>query len=436
MNVLTTEQDGDQALRHLCRTESARLAMVRLRMLDVHPFWGHLLLHVRLLPAPWLDAFAATDCLRRIWFNPRHTRHLDVDQLGFVLAHELGHHLLETAPRARGRDPLRWNMATDYAINRIVARSDGGDPTAPGMRYRLPDGNYPELGEVRCLLDHRFAGLVAEAIYEQLLAEAPRAGLRITVRLGGAGSQAGDDLLEIEVPGVLDHGGGIDVHLPVDLTEAEREELRDRVIGAVEAAVATDSRGDVPGELVREVLARGRSVVPWQRLLHRLLGQALPATEYSLARPNRRYLAADLVVPGLVGGGPERVVVAIDSSGSMSSEVLAAACTELADLATRVDEITVLIADARIQQVIPPAQLPAFLRNARLSGGGGTRHEPVFEWIERQSWRPDLFIGLTDLFSSFPTRRPPWPVLWISPRRHGKAPWGTVVEVHLGEIDP
>ena len=428
-----------RALLALCAAESRRFAMVRMRMIDVHPFWGHLLLHFRLIPAPELSAFAATDCVRRIWFNPRHTQHLDVDQLGFVLAHELGHHLLESNPRERGRDALRWNMATDYAINRIVARIGGGGRPAPGVRYRSPDGHYPELGQVRCLNDPRFDGLIAEAIYEQLLAERPPAGLRITVHLGTPGQGGGAldiDLPDMDVPGVMDHGGGIDVHLPVDLSEAEREELRDRVTAAVQSAEATAHRGDVPGELVREVCARGRSVVPWQRLLHRLVGEALPATEYSLSRPNRRYLAEDLLVPGLVGDGPERVVVAIDSSGSMSGETLAAACTELAALSHRVGEITVLIADAKVQRVIRPAELPEFLRQTRLPGGGGTKHEPVFAWIASQPWRPDLFVGLTDLFSSFPTARPNYPVLWIAPKRHGKAPWGTVVEVHSDRLDP
>ena len=411
--------------------ESRRIAMVRMRMLDVHPFWGHLLLHVKLLPAPHLDAFAATDCRRRIWFNPRHTQHLDLDQLGFVLVHELGHHLLETQSRERGRDPLRWNMATDYAINRIVARIGCGERPAPGKCYRLPDGTYPELGEVNCLHDPRFHGLIAEAIYEQLLAETPPAGVCITVHLGPGG-----ETLAIDVPGVFDHGGGIDVHLPVELDESDREDLRDRVVAAVQAADAAEHRGDVPGELVREITARSRAVVPWQRLLHRLLGEALPNTEYGLTRPNRRYLIEDLIVPGPVGAEPDRVVVAIDSSGSMSAPMLAAACAELTELATRVGEITVLVADAKVQRVIHPAELPAFLRQIHLPGGGGTSHLPVFHWVERQRWRPDLFVGLTDLFSKFPGPKPPYPVLWIAPEHHGKAPWGAVVEVSSAGIDP
>jgi predicted metal-dependent peptidase len=54
---------------------------------------------------------------------------------------------------------------------------------------------------------------------------------------------------------------------------------------------------------------------------------------------------------------------------------------------------------------------------------------PVFEWIRERRLQPELFIGMTDLFTELPTRRPAFPVLWLVPQRHGVAPWGTVVEV-------
>jgi predicted metal-dependent peptidase len=53
----------------------------------------------------------------------------------------------------------------------------------------------------------------------------------------------------------------------------------------------------------------------------------------------------------------------------------------------------------------------------------------VFAWIQEQRLHPDLFVGLTDLESQFPEQAPGYPVLWVTPRRHGTAPWGHVVEV-------
>ena len=54
--------------------ESERLAALRMQMLEMHPFWGYLLLQMKLVPASELPAFAATDAVSHIWFNPELTR--------------------------------------------------------------------------------------------------------------------------------------------------------------------------------------------------------------------------------------------------------------------------------------------------------------------------------------------------------------------------
>jgi len=131
-------------LERIARDEARRVSALRLQLMDLHPFWGYLLAHLRILHAPQLCSFAATDCRRHVWPNPLLTRHLSLPQLGFVLAHELGHHLLATADRRRGRRAHRWNCATDYAINRIVAAIE--HPARPGERlYRSPDGTHEGL---------------------------------------------------------------------------------------------------------------------------------------------------------------------------------------------------------------------------------------------------------------------------------------------------
>ena len=102
--------------------ESERLAALRMQMLEMHPFWGYLLLQMRLVPALRLPAFAATDAINHIWFNPALTRDLDVRELGFVLAHEVCHQVLASMERRNGREEFKWNIATDYTINAMKDR--------------------------------------------------------------------------------------------------------------------------------------------------------------------------------------------------------------------------------------------------------------------------------------------------------------------------
>jgi predicted metal-dependent peptidase len=389
--------------------EAQRISAVRMHMLERHPFWGFLLMNVRLSADPTLPAIAATDCVRHIWYDPRRTRALDFRSLGFVLAHELGHHVYATAARAKGRNHHLWNIATDYAINRIV--SCIVDPVTGDAAYRpLPD----------ILLHSRFDGMTAEQIYEALQ-EDPVGVLLMRVH---------PDPKEVDAAGqrTSDHGGGLDVHLPAELDDAAREELAKRLRSAVAHAAAQGAAGQVPGEFARLVGA-GRSTVPWQRLFRRLVASSTTRDEYDPRRPHPRWAGEGFVVPSLSGERCGRVVVALDTSGSMSPESLATACAEIRGLAQQVEDLTVLVADARVQEVVELDALERWLKRGRARGGGGTDHRPVFEWIARSGRPPELFVGLTDLRSQFPERTPPFPVVWIVPEIHRDAPFGRVIVV-------
>jgi len=415
--------------------ELSRAQSLRMQMLELFPFWGFLLVQVRLVPDAELECIAATDCVRHIWFNPLKTRHLNHRQMGFVLAHEVGHQVFASAERRRGRNAHLWNCATDYAINRIVAGMR--DPATGRGQYEAPEGAIPGLGEIRILLDPRFDGRIAEAIYEELAEDALPEPISVTLSLarpdengGTEGGAAGSNGVRVRLPGCTDHGGGIDIHLPGGLTPEQRDEVRDRLGAALARSAEDDDPGAVPGEWLRRLGVGGPPRVPWRRLFRAYAGEATAKDDYSLARPNRRYLDQDIVVPGLHGERAGHVVVAVDTSGSISVAQLTAVAAELLELSRSVEEMTLIVADAKVQRVIQSPDLPAFLRSGRMRGGGGTDHRPVFDWIAEHRLRPDLFVGLTDLFTRFPRRRPPYPVLWVAPAEHGAAPWGRVVTLN------
>lgn len=407
------------------RSELARVSVLRLQMLELHPFWGYLLAHLRMVPALGLPAFAATDCCRHIWFNPQRTQVLSMGQLGFVLAHELGHHLLASAERQRARNPHLWNCATDFAINRIVAAIE--HPSRPGEPlYASPDGEYPGLGEVRILLDERWDGMIAEAIYAQLEEESLPAPGSVVVDLRPSD---GDGVEGPRLPNVTDHGGGLDLHLPDRLTAGQRREVRERIQAAVHHAEASRRPGNVPGEEVCPFASDLRPRVPWSRLLRRYAGSVTSRDDFARHRPDRRFLELDLAVPGRWSEGLGCLVVALDTSASMPAALLAAVGAELRSLARQAQETLLIVADAKVQEVVTDLELERFLLQGRLRGGGGTDHRPVFEWLREHGVAPDLFVGITDLRSRFPSRAPGFPVLWLSPEDHGEAPWGQTVEL-------
>jgi predicted metal-dependent peptidase len=65
----------------------------------------------------------------------------------------------------------------------------------------------------------------------------------------------------------------------------------------------------------------------------------------------------------------------------------------------------------------------------RMVGEGGTRFQPVFDWVEEQGIEPEGLIYMTDLEGPMPVD-PGYPVLWVTPDfiQH-VAPFGTHVKI-------
>ena len=426
------------------KKEADRISKLRLEMLQAHPFWGYLLLQIKILPAPELPCFAATDCVHHIWYNPLKTQHLNHAQLGFVLAHELGHQIYATHSRRGRRNAQLWNCATDYAINRIVAQIS--HPVFPRRQlYQVPEGKFPKLGKIKILLDEKYTGMIAETIYDRLDAEQlpdPKS-CEIIIQLdseggeigeGGAGNEASDENSSqgpcIRIPNLTDHGGGIDIHLPESLSQDDIDEIESRIHSAVEHWQQQSGRGHAPVNLLSELEWTASGRVDWRSVFRSYTQTALSPDQYSLRRPHRRYLELDYVVPSLHGERVPHVMVSIDSSGSMTAEMIQEVGRELKALSQTVEQMTLIIADHEVLDVIEDQDMDRFLAKGQVRGGRGTDHRPVFQWIEDSKTQPDLYVGLTDLCSRFPAQPPNFPVLWLTPYdQHPLPPWGTVIEV-------
>lgn len=399
--------------------EAERMAALRMQLLEMHPFWGYLLLQVRLVPAMRLPAPAATDTIRHIWYNPRLTRELNVRELGFVLAHEVCHQVLASRERRNGREMFKWNMATDYAINSLIA-----DIPIPGARYWGEDSRLYQMPE-GALYHPQYHNWVAEVIYEDLCRRKNLKSSPVDVEVILPDEKGHDRQLSA----VSDHRGGIDIHLPQEPDEDQREVLEKRIQAAVENFYANSEQGDMPAEMLRHLGLLDGPKIPWQRILHHYADAVLNSGDYSLAHPNKHYWARDLVVPGHYDETVSSLVVALDTSGSMTDAMIRAAAGEIRGMLTQAQEATLIVADSVVQQVVPLDELENVLKKGAFHGGGGTDHHCVFEYIATHHLNPRIFIGISDLYSSFPERQPPYFVLWLTPGSHAKPPWGKVIEL-------
>jgi len=151
--------------------------------------------------------------------------------------------------------------------------------------------------------------------------------------------------------------------------------------------------------------------------------------DYDWMRPNRKWFGRGVVLPSLVSDELPQVVVANDTSGSISDRQMQEFAGAISDILGSFDTTaTVLHCDTAVRKVeeLTRADLPLRLEPI---GGGGTDFRPVFDHVEEHGLEPACLIYLTDLYGCFPQRPPDYPVLWVVNRDScaGPPPFGEVI---------
>jgi predicted metal-dependent peptidase len=154
----------------------------------------------------------------------------------------------------------------------------------------------------------------------------------------------------------------------------------------------------------------------------------------SWKKPNRRYIHSGMYLPGTDGENKmERLVLAIDVSGShvhYVEPVIAEMKKVHADLKP---ELHVLYFDSKIcrHDVFMPDDEPV----PNPCGGGGTRFDIIWDYIEEEKIDPKCTVVLTDMYAYDFGLEPSYPVMWLSTEKlgHGAsvAPFGKVIYVDL-----
>ena len=391
-------------------SNSQRIQKARTALLLDHPFFGSLLYRLKDRESLAVKTMA-TDGVSLLW-NPEFVETLTAATLAGTLAHEVMHPGLHHHLRRSGRDPKRWNIACDYAINPLLV--DAG--------LKLPEG---------ILLENRFRSMSAEQIYNLLESEEDSDADSEDKQQATASteSQSGPEGSESKETSAPETDGGIgqvlDAPRESDDSPSEQEQAREWGIAVKQAMTVAQQAGTMPAGLDRAMEGVAEAAVNWRELLRRLWSESTVA-DYSWMRPNRRHLWNGLYLPGAVREGVGEIVIAVDCSGSISGRQLRLFEAEARSIleGQRPERVYVLYFDAVVQKVeIYEAGQPISLNPV---GGGGTEFGPCFEWVAERSMMPQTMIFLTDLYGSFPPSAPSYPVLWASTGRR-QAPFGEVI---------
>lgn len=393
-----------------------KLAAARTRLILDKPFLGALVLRLPMTAAdPKWCPTTATDA-RRFYYNPDYIERLSLAQTQFMLAHEALHCALSHFARRNHRIKQRWDVACDFAINPLLVK-DGLSPPPGALNLEV------------------FDGLTAEEIYPALDDNNADEPLDKHLYDGEGGTGGSGQSGELPAGGGGDSGqepeqsGQGAAPPPEPLSAPERDELSNRwqqyLASAAQSALQA---GKLSGSMARLVDHLLQPQLPWRMLLARYLTLSA-RDDYTYLRPSRREGA--MIFPALRSAQLE-VTVALDVSGSVSDQDIGEFLAEIDALKSQIRaRVTLLACDSDLSADSPWRFEPwdALQAPRQFAGGGGTRFAPVFEWVEKQSARPDLLLYFTDAQAAFPPAEPDYPVIWLV-KGKAKVPWGQRIQLN------
>ncbi len=414
-----------------------KLATARTRLILDKPFLGALVLRLPMVPGDpsWCDT-TFTDG-KTFYYNNDYIDALDAEQTQFALSQQALHCALSHFHRRGHRIGHRWDLACAYAVTPLLIK-DGLKPVPDVMYLRDYEGMTAE--EIYpCLEDNDNSG---ERDLEQQASDSSDNHDNDSQKGEGAdkGNQErqrndqqdgqGDQKESPDDQGQGKDKGKGGAPAPAAMNPQELDALsvqwQQRMAGAAQQALQS---GKLEGEMARMVDYLLQPQLPWRMLLARYMS-ATARDDYSYARPSAR--RGDPAVYPTLRSHETNIVVAIDTSGSISAEEIQAFISEVDAIKSQVRaRVTLLTCDSDLNYGCPWIfeAWDEFTFDVELRGGGGTSFRPVFDWVDAQDNAPGLVIYFTDAEGIFPESEPGYPVSWLV-KGKAKVPFGQRVQLN------
>lgn len=376
-------------------------------------YFGNILLGLKICPTYSVDTMAVDD-MGNIYINPYFgLKELSEEETTGVLAHEAFHVANATFFRQHGRIHKLWNIATDYIMNRDLVEggfklpSIGCIPENKGGRFIIPKLNNVDVTDMD-----------AEQLYDVLKKESEKQNEQIQKMLEKLSqmqeqldkhldSEEASNIETIEIPGLTANeqdryepksGEGMTPQQKADQLREVEESAYDKTIKDQQAN--PDSKSSIPRSIQSEKSAP--PVKNWKAILQDFIK---PSTNIRTNMSTPRTMTH---VINMKGGsyrpqtylpkvqfeeGNVDLYIAIDTSGSISKEVLGSYIRGIVDLlkqfkSNRV-KLTIIFWHTNAYNSITldskklsPSAAQEALSRAKIMGGG-TEIGSVKEWFDK-----------------------------------------------------
>ena len=344
-----------------------KLITARVSLLLQESFFGNLATRLKLINADdWLET-AATDG-RNFYYNTSFINQLTPKEVEFLFGHEVLHAIYSHILRREERDSDIWNIACDYCVNADLVKHKIGTMISTALYSK------------------KYDDMCAEQVYDNLVKNAKK----------------------ISIPTLLN--GLIDKHLKIDkadgedgqggpaLSAEELQQIGDELKIAVIQAVQTTSEENIPGNVKRLINEMTEPQLNWRELLSQRI-QSLVKDDYTWMRASRRGWHMDAVMPGMKTKETIDVCISLDSSGSISREMLQDFLGEVRGMMQEFDDfrISIWCIDTQVYnfQVFTSDNIDEF-DDYEIMGHGGNTFEENWRFMREMDIVPKLFIMFTD----------------------------------------
>lgn len=425
----------------------------RCRLLEKHPFVGHLAMHLDLIPVIDGRMTTATTDGTRMFVDAEFYQKMDEEERLGIIGHEVWHCALRHFQRKENRDRWKFNFACDVEVDLLLHKDGFKVEILPHeadwegkSAEQIYDLMFPGLEQFQKEDEHIYASdPLPKPNGEETDSDEPEENggkqKEAPTKGGGGESSSGQNAPrrqgisgDASLPRVS-HDGVVDPDFQPAMEPELAENWKDHLKNTIEQERKKGNKGigTLPGNV--EDIIKDEFISPtlnWQRLLLDYVSQSFGGERQWLP-PARRYVWKKLYLPSRAKKKTIEIVLAIDTSGSTTEE-LPNFLAELRGMASAFGEykLTIIQCDADIHSVKEYSNddpLPE--EGLAFRGFGGTSFLPPFRYVEeKMPEKPTVFIYLTDGFGDAPANAPDYPVIWcLTPDGQKPANWGIEVKI-------
>jgi predicted metal-dependent peptidase len=358
MSETTTETTttGDEAInssetskkqkKHISRATDVNIShfeQICVKMLYEAPFFAEISRHIHKVPTRDIPTACVAFDMRNyslvMYWNPEFVAAQTNEQLVGLIKHEILHIVFQHITYRFRKPPVIWNIATDCAINSIIATDHKDDSKAhlpdcvilPGKEILIDVTKepYKSMSEEDLVEQRAFSEIIKNAP-PMMASEWYFAYLQQEMQDKCPNMIAGHN-----VAALLD-----DHSMWEEIAEGQREMIQGKLRSIIEKAVKeADSRSNGWGsmsQMISGLIRRSVSnIINWRSVLRNFTGSLVRGKrKTSIKRINKRF---PMVHPGATRGYTAKLLVCVDQSGSVDDHMLETFFGELRSCNKRVE---------------------------------------------------------------------------------------------------